>query len=95
MNRRRREWLRAYSGPAALVIAALAASRLLVFFAVPQRDDLGSYPTWAREYKVAQQRNRSFYEVHEQEARRKSSAPGSKGGNPTQGLIPSNTRRWP
>ena len=88
-------WMRTLSHPVMLVGAALVVSRLLVFFAVPQRDDLGSYPMWAREYKVAQQDGVSFYEVHEREVAQERAARGPRGGNPPQGRMPSNTRRWP
>ncbi len=74
--------MRTLSGPVALVIAALVLTRLLVFFAVPQRDDLGPYPAWAREYKLAQQTGVSYYEVHEREARRRSERARAEGHEP-------------
>ncbi len=71
MNRGRSKWPRMFFGPVALVGLTLVVSRLLVFFAVPQRESLGPYPTWVREYKLAEQAGLCFYEVHEREAHRR------------------------
>src|ERR1019366_222340 len=75
-------WVRALSRPAVLVGAALVVSRVLIFFAAPQREALDPYPSWAQEFKLAERSGVSFYDVHEQEALRRSErarAEGRKG----------------
>jgi hypothetical protein len=72
-------WVRALARPAILVGAALVVSRMLIFFAAPQREELDPYPSWAREFKLAERSGVSFYEVHEQEAFRRSESTRADG----------------
>jgi hypothetical protein len=79
VDQERSGWVCTLSRPAVLVCAALVVSRLLVFFAAPQREDLGPYPGWAQEFKLAERSGVSFYKVHEQEALRRSSRAWAEG----------------
>jgi hypothetical protein len=79
MDNKRSGWVRPLFRPALLVGAALVVSRLLVFFVAPQREELDTCPRWAREFKLAERSGVSFYEVHEQEARRRSERDRAEG----------------